>query len=255
VSRVSFPAHSLISWHRGGGETEPSASRAAFVTAARACADLVEVDVRAFADGTLVCVHDPTLPDGTTVTTATRATHPDVFTFAAFLDDLDREDPDRRVGVHLDLKGSGYEIPAAEAVRARHRPYFATTSHDASIRRLRDAFPEDDAFLTLGQGREGRGRVTMWRVRLSELVPLRRLRRTGATGVAAHMRLTTRFLRWWCQRTQRRVVVWTVDGNEALHRWLHSSVNVVTTNRPRAALAARDAVSHGTTPSGRATGH
>ena len=79
----------------------------------------------------------------------------------------------------------------------------------------------------------------MLRVRAGELFPVVRLWRTRATGVAAHERLATPFLRAWCRVTRRRVVVWTVDDDAGLSRWLTAGVAVVTTNRPRRALERR----------------
>ena len=121
-----------ISWHRGGSELEPSASRAAFVAAARRGAAMVEVDVRQSADGVLVCVHDPDLPGIGPVAHATLA-GTDVFTLEQFLDDLDREDPERRIVVHYDLKDAGYELEAVDALVERHRPFFVTTGEVPSM--------------------------------------------------------------------------------------------------------------------------
>jgi glycerophosphoryl diester phosphodiesterase len=51
--------------------------------------------------------------------------------------------------------------------------------------------------------------------------------------------LATPFLRRWCHRRGLQVVVWTIDEEKALRRWLRRDVDVVTTNRPLAALRIR----------------
>jgi glycerophosphoryl diester phosphodiesterase len=44
------------------------------------------------------------------------------------------------------------------------------------------------------------------------------------------------------------VVVWTVDDDERLRHWLGAGVDVVTTNRPLAALAIRESMHRESAP-------
>ena len=244
-----------VSWHRGGKEFAPSATKAAFAAAARAGAEWIEVDVRASADGVLVCVHDPSVDGLGDVSTLEWATLSDddrarILTFDQFLDVLDDADPDRCVtGVHLDLKDEGYEIAAVDAVVGRGRALFATTSIANSVARIRRARPHVDAYLTIGTSRAGLSRRALVRLRASEIFPMWRIARTRATGVAVHHALATNLLRAWCRYRSLAVVVWTVDRDDRLDRWLASDVDVVTTNRPVHALARRREMAR-TTPGG-----
>jgi glycerophosphoryl diester phosphodiesterase len=234
-----------ISWHRGGGEIAPSASRAAFLTAAEHSAECIEVDVRRTADGVLVCVHDPVVPHLGAVSELRwadldAAARDSVLTLETFLDDLAGADPANVSVVHLDLKDAGYEIDAVDALLGRGRPMFVTTSVVESIATVRSERPDVPAFLTIGQSHRGLDYLTSVAQLASELIPLWSVRRSRATGVAVHYALATRGLRWWCRRRGLAVVVWTVDDDDQLRTWLSRRIDVITTNRPLAALALRD---------------
>jgi glycerophosphoryl diester phosphodiesterase len=225
----------------------PFATLGAFSSAAAHGAELIEVDLRRTADGVIVCVHDPVLAGLGRIDGLPWAEVGDrevvggrVFEFATFLDVLDENDPERRCEVHLDLKEVGYEEAAVAAVLVRSRRVRVTTSSDESIAAVRRSHPTVPALLTLGRDWRGLGtadRVKMWS---AEVFPFSRIKRCGATGVAAHYVLAGPVLRRWLTRRGMDLIVWTVDDDKALRRWLRrADVDVVTTNRPLAALAIR----------------
>lgn len=239
----------LVSWHRGGAELAPFATLPAFSSAAARRAELIEVDVRRTADGVLVCVHDPDVPGVGRIDEVTWGEGGDrvrgggrVFEFEEFLAELDAKDPDRRSRVHLDLKAAGYEEDAVSAVLAHDRPVTVTSGIDESVTVVRRRFPEVRALLTIGTDGRGLTRRELVGVRAGELLPFRRVEEAEATGLAAHYLLATPLLRRWCRYRGLELLIWTVDGDRALRRWLQrSDVDVVTTNRPIAALAMREA--------------
>jgi glycerophosphoryl diester phosphodiesterase len=201
--------------------------------------------VRRTADGALVCVHDSAIAGLGPVTTVRLADldadrRANVLSLDTFLDDLDNADSTKVSVVHLDLKDVGYEIDAVDALVARGRDLFVTTSEVESIATVRRERPDVPAYLTIGQSRRGLGAVAGLVLLARELVPLRGLARSRATGVAVHYALATRGLRWWCRRRGLAVVVWTIDDDASLRKWLSRRVDVVTTNRPLAALSIRD---------------
>jgi len=193
----------------------------------------------------LVCVHDPVVEglgpiDQLRLSALDDEARSRLLTLEGFLDHLDDADPTRSVtGVHLDLKDVGYEIDAVDAVLARRRRLFATTSIANSIALIRRERPDVDAFLTIGTSKAGLSGFALARLRLHERFPMRQIRRTRATGIAVHHALATPSLRRWCQRRGLSVVVWTVDRDDRLEQWLDSDVDVVTTNRPLFALERR----------------
>lgn len=245
-----------ISWHRGGAELAPYATLAAFAAAAAHGAELVEVDVRRSADGVMVCAHDPSLPGLGLVDrlewpelARRRQSRERVFSFAELLDTLDAADPHRVSEVHLDLKETGYEAEAVAAVLDRSRRVAVTTGDPSSVTAVRRAHPRVPALLTIGSDGAGLRPLDIAFLRARELFPFRDVERCGATGVAAHYLLAGRPLRRWCTVRGLQLFVWTVDADRALARWLaRAGVDVVTTNRPLAALGARAAIRGGTAP-------
>jgi glycerophosphoryl diester phosphodiesterase len=203
--------------------------------------------VRRTLDGTLVCVHDDDLVGlgavaGTNFASLSPSQRAEVLTFDAFLDLLDTEDPARASSIHLDLKDEGYELEAIDAVTARGRSLFVTTLIADSVITVREHRPEIDAYLTIGASRAGLDAVRGAQQRLGELFPFSKVLATRATGVAVHHRLATPWLRNWCAHRGLAVVVWTVDDDADLERWLATPVDVVTTNRPLTALAIRESL-------------
>jgi len=61
LSCAARPPRILVIAHRGDSSNAPENTLSAFRSAIRAGADLVELDARQTADGTLVCLHDETL--------------------------------------------------------------------------------------------------------------------------------------------------------------------------------------------------
>jgi glycerophosphoryl diester phosphodiesterase len=238
-----------ISWHRGGSELAASATLAAFASAAERAAEWIEVDVRRTADGRLVCVHDSRLPaigaiadlNYDSLGVAQRGTVPTLQELLAVLDEAEaRSGAGDRSGLHLDLKGTGHESEAIEVIRESGRRFLVTTLHDESVMAARAAAPDVPVLLSLGRTGAGLELGARVRMHLSELWPYGRLRRCGATGVAAMYLLANPMLRRWCRKRDMTVLVWTVDGSAALRRWLiRRDVDIVTTNRPVAALRLR----------------
>lgn len=238
----------LISWHRGGAELAPFATLAAFSSAAARGAELIEVDLRRTRDGALVCVHDAVLPGAGRVDEldwgergAGLEREGRAIGFGRFLDELDDKDPERRSRVHLDVKEPGYEEAGVSSVLARRRPVTVTSGHAGVIRVVRRSHPGVPALLTIGTSGTSLGFAEHARLRARELLPFSDVAASGATGVAAHHLLATPALRRWCRWRGLELLIWTVDDARALERWLsRRDVDVVTTNRPLAALAIRD---------------
>jgi glycerophosphoryl diester phosphodiesterase len=239
-----------ISWHRGGKEIARSATLAAFAAAAERAAEWIEVDVRRTHDGRLVCVHDSRLVgigriadlDYGNLPPSDRPSVPTLEEVLAALDEAEAPSrpPDARSGIHLDLKGTGHEREAIEVVRSSGRRFLVTTLHDESVVAARAAAPDVPVLLSLGHPGTGLGVGARLRLHVSEVWPYGRLRRCGATGVAAMYLLANPVLRRWCRRREMTVLVWTVDSTAALRRWLRRrDVDIVTTNRPVVALRLR----------------
>ena len=240
MARVSFPSFPLVSWHRGGQEIHPSASREAFVAALERGAELIEIDVRCTRDGFLVCYHDEHLPSGLAVRDVSRDDVVSLMSWNEFVDLLNDCDPNRRTGIHLDLKDVGYELLAVDPLINAQRPFFVTSLEKQSIQLLRRERPDEDAFLTVGRDRGSRSRWSRWWLRTSEIFPHVNVMSTNASGVAIHHSLLRPRLVRWLRRRNLRVVVWTVNGRDAMaHLFAGRSIDALTTNFPLKALAVR----------------
>ena len=233
----------LIDAHRGecGVPGLPAAER--YGRAISMGVEYVEIDVRRSADGVYVNYHDERTPSGRVVSE---------LSYAALKQELDAdllkidevmELVDGRVGLHVDVKETGDEAAVARLIEAgcAHSPVVFTGGDD-SIRSIKEAFPRVSAGLTLGEDLEGAPPWRYLRVRLSELFPGVRLRRSHADFAAVHQRLAGIRVLDYCARVHMPAWVWTVDDEVNIARFMHDPrVAVLITNRPDIALRFRTA--------------
>jgi glycerophosphoryl diester phosphodiesterase len=146
-----------------------------------------------------------------------------------------------RVGLHLDLKETGYEAEVVRAVLDRSpRERLVITSGDAAIRTIKEQFPEIRAGLSIGEEID---RLAPWmklRVRLSEIFPRARLERSHADFVAVHQQLARLTVLRYCESHGMDAWVWTVDDEPGIARFLADPrVTTLITDRPDLALRLR----------------
>jgi len=233
----------LIDAHRGecGIPGLPAADR--YSRAISLGVNYVEIDVRRSADGVYVNYHDERTPSGRGVRE---------LSYAALKQELDAqllkvgevmELVDGRVGLHVDVKEVGDEAAVVRLIQAgcAHSPVVFTGGDD-SIRAIKETFPMVSAGLTLGEDLEGAPPWRYLRVRLSELFPGVRLRRSHADFAAVHQRLAGIRVLDYCARVHMPAWVWTVDDELNIARFMHDPrVAVLITNRPDIALRFRTA--------------
>jgi glycerophosphoryl diester phosphodiesterase len=233
----------LIDAHRGecGIPGLPAADR--YRRAISMGVDYVEIDVRRSADGAYVNYHDERTPSGRAVSE---------LSYAALKQELDanllKVDEvmalvDGRVGLHVDVKEVGDEVAIVPLIQAgcAHSPIVFTGADD-SIRTIKETFPRVSAGLTLGEDLEGAPLWRYLRVRMSELFPGVRLRRSHADFAAVHQRLAGIRVLDYCARVHMPAWVWTVDDEVNIARFMHDPrVAVLITNRPDVALRFRTA--------------
>jgi glycerophosphoryl diester phosphodiesterase len=193
-------------------------------------ADYVEIDVQRCADGSLVLLHDPVdvAPPGT-------------LGYADALDLLAG-----RTRLHLDLKVHGGEVPIVEQAVARlgTDALLVTTLDDDGVRAVRDWADAEGhdllVGLSLGRGLHDIPVLHAIRVRLTELFPAVRYRRSGANLAVAHHWLARLHVRRFARRHGFPLLVWTVDTPRSLAYWLRPGrAWLVTTNHPEVALRMR----------------
>jgi glycerophosphoryl diester phosphodiesterase len=232
---------SLISAHRGGAAVDGVPAVERYRQAIALGVDFVEFDVRKTRDGTMVIYHDDRTASGRGVAGLTygelaEELGPEAMTFDELLDVAAG-----RVGLHLDLKETGYEAQVVRAVLDRCPvDRLVITSGDAAIRTIKEQSPHVRAGLSIGEEID---RLAPWmklRTRLSELFPRARLERSHADFVAVHRQLADLTVLRYCASHGMDAWVWTVDDEPGIAHFLADPrVTTLITNRPDVAMRLR----------------
>jgi glycerophosphoryl diester phosphodiesterase len=233
-----------ISAHRGGSEDAPPGTYEAYRSALAIGAEFVEFDVRRTADDQLVAFHDHHLGPGRPVRGATYA---DLSRLAGYevptVTGVLRLLADRGHGsAHVDLKERDcVAAVAAEALSVLDPARIIVTTGDAAaIGELRHRFPMVPCGLTIAGdlaqtarflARRARGRV---RSRVDSVSAV------GADWAVVQERLADAGALTECRSRGLKTMVWTINADAALARWLGSpDVDVLVTDRPRRAAELR----------------
>ena len=233
----------MISAHRGGTVVPGESAAERYRRAIELGVDYIEFDVRRTRDGVLAVCHDPRTASGRPIakfayTELTDELGGEALTFHELLDLADG-----RVGLHLDLKESGYEtLVVNTALEACPVERLVVTGDDAVIRKVKDEFPRVKVGLSLGEDLEGAMPWVKLRVRLRELFPYGRERDSHADFVAVHRQLASLNVLRYSASAGIPAWVWTVDEESEMIRFLRDSrVMTLITNRPALALRLRRA--------------
>jgi glycerophosphoryl diester phosphodiesterase len=222
----------MISAHSGGAERARPGSLAAYQAVVSSGAEYAEFDVRRAADGTLVAQHS-----------------------AYGLDGLDAPDGERVLAArevmavlaaggvrgHVDLKGTGFEREVVELAQSSFGPdgFVVTTADPASVAAIGAEFPAVPVGLSVGFGPASITR-DLWRLRWPLSFPLAAVQASGASWVAMSYRYTRPEVLDRCVAAGLRVMVWTVNDDRRLARFLGDPrVAMVVTDRPEHAVALR----------------
>jgi glycerophosphoryl diester phosphodiesterase len=235
------PVRPLISAHRGGLVVDgvPAAER--YHRAIELGVDFVEFDVRRTRDRVTVICHDDCTVSGRAIRDfAYRELTQELGSEAMTFDEL-LHVAGGRVGLHLDLKETGYEGEVVRAALDRSPvDKLVITGEDITIRTIKEQFPQVQAGLSIGEEITGLPPWDKLRVRLSELFPRGRLQRCHADFVAVHQELAGLTVLRYCERHGVPAWVWTVDDEPGIARFVADRrVTALITNRPDVAIRLR----------------
>lgn len=235
-------ARPATSAHRGGSEQAAAGTYPAYRAALAAGADYIEVDVRRTADGVLVACHRERFGPGrpTAVLSYGRLCR-----LAGF--EVPRLDETMlllagRAGAHLDLKdptcgdaAAGHALGVLGPARV-----LVTTRDQAAAAQLKASHPSLPVGVTIGGDLAETARFVARRARDPGLSRLDGVLAAGADWAVVHQRLARAGVLAQCRRRGLRTMVWTVNRDRALARWLAcDDVDALVTDRPARAVAIR----------------
>lgn len=203
--------------------------------------DFVEFDVRRTRDGVAVIFHDDRTASGREVRALSyHELAEELGPEAMILDEL-FDVAAGRVGLHLDLKETGYEAEIVRTALDRCAvDRLVITSGDAAIRTIKEQFPHVRAGLSIGEEINHLAAWMKLRVRISELFPGGRLEHCHADFVAVHRQLADLTVLRYCESRGLDAWVWTVDDEPGIARFLADPrVTTLITDRPDIAMGLR----------------
>ncbi len=238
--------------HKGAAARAPENTLESFEVALAAGVDAIEFDVLDLHDGTLVLAHSDDLLEvshGAAAGAVRQQTLAALRRVAPALPTLDEAlaffaERAPGLGLHIDLKGHGYERGVVDAVRAHGlvERSFVSTVHAQSLWTIGELEPALGRGLTYPFDRRGAsGRRVLAPVVLAALVGLRRtlplriaqlLQRADAGIAVLHHFVVSRATVNRCHAVGAPVVAWTVDSRSDLKRMLRAGVDAVVTNDP-----------------------
>jgi glycerophosphoryl diester phosphodiesterase len=208
-------------------------------------AEYVEFDIRRTADGELAAFHDPRTRQGEPLAAISYARLCELAGYEVpRVADVMALIAGKAIG-HLDIKDTGGEERTVELALDLLGPgrFVVTTLEDESVAAVKARFPEVPAALSLGRDLAELPRSRWAATRFGELRPIRRLRACRADWVALNHRLAGAGVLAQCHRAGLKTMIWTVDEDAGIRRWLADPrVTVLITNRPADALAVRSAL-------------
>ena len=214
----------------------------AYVHALGTGAEYVEFDIRRTADGELAAFHDARTRQGDALSAISYARLCDVAGYEVpRVADIMALIAGKAIG-HLDLKDTGGEERVVEMALDLLGPgrFVVTTLEDESVAAVKARFPEVPAALSLGRDLAEVPRARWAATRFGEFRPMRRLRACRADWVAVNHRLAGAGVLAQCHRADLKTMIWTVDEDAGIRRWLADQrVTVLITNRPADAVALR----------------
>jgi glycerophosphoryl diester phosphodiesterase len=236
------PPRPAISAHRGGSESAPPGTYDAYRCALADGADFLEFDVRRTADGELIAFHDPHLGPRRPVRDLSyadlcRAVGFEVPTVTGVIRLLAN-----RGGAHVDLKERDcLAAVAAEALRVLEPARIIVTTGDAAaITELRQRYPAVPCGLTIGGDLAQTARYLTGRARGRVRSRVDAVSAVNADWAVVQERLAAAGALAECRGRGLSTMVWTVNDDTALARWLSSpDVDVLVTDRPRRAAELR----------------
>lgn len=228
----------LIIAHRGApGDARENTIRS-FERAITLGADMIEFDVRRTNDQVLITYHDETIQakpvKELNFEAINRMAGSQGFEVPMVEDVL--RFTRGKIRLDVELKGVGYEKEVVELLsRYFEGDQFVITSfHDASLRTIKDHFPNVQVGLILGESNVSLA------TRVSELFPARRCSEAKADFMVPHWKLLKLGFLTRAERIHKPLFVWTVNNGNMIRELLRDGrVGAIVTDRVELAVSLR----------------
>jgi glycerophosphoryl diester phosphodiesterase len=228
----------LIIAHRGFPSYAKENTIESFKKAMVSGADMVEFDVRRTRDNVLIAYHDEVIQGHSIkdlkyeeIGQMGRNQGFDIPTVEEVL-----KWSKGKIKLDVELKEEGYEKEIVELLYRYLEEYqFVVTSfNDASLRVIKERYPDIKTGLILGRGIPSYGILT----RIHEFFPVKRCKKTKADFLVAHLKLLRFGFLERAQRNNNPVFVWTVNDEEMIWKLLlDRRVYAIITDKPDLAVS------------------
>jgi glycerophosphoryl diester phosphodiesterase len=144
-----------------------------------------------------------------------------------------------RIKLDVELKEEGYEKETVELLSGYfdEDQFMITSFNDASLRVIKERYPDIKTGLILGRGIPPHHLLT----RLRELFPMKRCKKAKADLLVAHLKLLRVGFLDRARRNHHPVFVWTVNDEETIWKLLYDGrVYGIITDKPDLAVSLRE---------------
>ena len=230
----------LIVAHRGAPSYAKENTIESFEKATVLGADMIEFDVRRTKDNVLIAYHDELIQghsikdltyDG--ISQKARNQGFDIPTVEEVL-----KWSRGKIKLDVELKEEGYEKEMVELLSKylEEDQFVITSFNDASLRVIKERYPDIKTGLILGRGMPPYHILT----RLQEFFPTNRCKKAKPDFLVAHLRLLRVGFLKRARRSHQPVFVWTVNDEEKIWKLLHDRrVYGIITDKPDLAVSLR----------------
>jgi glycerophosphoryl diester phosphodiesterase len=228
----------LIIAHRGSPSDAKENTIESFEKALVSGADMIEFDVRRTKDNVLIAYHDE-LIQGHSVRDLTYEGMRQLARNQGFnIPTVEQvlKWAKGKIKLDVELKEEGYEKESVGLLRGylEEDQFVITSFNDASLRVIKERYPDIKTGLILGRGISRCPILT----RLQEFFSMKRWKKARADFLVAHWKLLRVGFLERARRSHLPVFVWTVNDEEMIRKLLHDkSVYAIITDKPELAVS------------------
>ena len=230
----------LIVGHRGAPNYAKENTINSFKKAMALGADMIEFDVRRTKDNVFIVYHDGFI-QGKLIKELTYKEIREIARDRGFnLPTVEEvlKWSRGRIKLDVELKEEGYEMEIIELLSNNFEEgqSVVTSFNDASLRVIKERYPDINTGLILGRGMPSSHILT----RLQEFFPIKKCNNAKADFLVAHWKLLRFGFLERAKRNDKPVFVWTVNDQEMISKLLRDRrVHGIVTDKPDLALSLR----------------